>query len=367
MLTSDFGNYSEADSTVTNSSNFNSESSDYLTGSEIDQIEPISGEKKTKNKSRSRTQKKVKYWTLPTMSSGTFNPSMLTARQQLQYLAQKSKLGEESDSLELSPLRLDRIKFEEMKSMTTASKDQEHGNNISVNHNLTGNFVPSSPSSRNGSNSKTSSRGSKLKEEISSSPTTATTSVDDKLEKMRKQSIESKQKKSKKVKVSAEPEETVQQTAETADNSLQVVEDTTKMDNYNLTPDSDRVITNVTEEKNSDIITSVETVTSSLIFTAEALTSTECLTTTPSASSIDTSITAEVSTYIKTDVITFTPAPSNSYSLFGNVKSFLFDYKSQHQKHFENFLKDFAKRLGLSPDDEIVKKKREEIINKGMI
>ena len=25
----------------------------------------------------------------PTMSSGTFNPSMLTARQQLQYLAQK--------------------------------------------------------------------------------------------------------------------------------------------------------------------------------------------------------------------------------------------------------------------------------------
>ena len=363
MLTSDFGNYSEADSTVTSSSNFNSESSDYLTGSEIDQIEPISGEKKTKNKSRSRTQKKVKYWTLPTMSSGTFNPSMLTARQQLQYLAQKSKLGEESDSLELSPLRLDRIKFEEMKSMTTASKDQEHGNNnnISVNHNLTGNFVPSSPSSRNGSNSKTSSRGSKLKEEISSSPTT--TSVDDKLEKMRKQSTESKQKKSKKVKVSAESEESVQQTAETADNSLPVAEDTTKMDSYNLTPESDSVITNVTEEKNSEIITSVEIVTSSLIFTAE----TECLTTTTPSASIDTSITAEVFTDIKTDVITFASAPSNSYSLFGNVKSLLFDYKSQHQKHFENFLKDFAKRLGLSPDDEIVKKKREEIINKGMI
>ena len=51
------------------------------------------------------------------MSSGTFDPSMLTARQQLQYLAQKSKLGEESESLELSPLRLDRIKFEEMKSL----------------------------------------------------------------------------------------------------------------------------------------------------------------------------------------------------------------------------------------------------------
>lgn len=90
----------------------------------------------TARKKRTKKTPRVKYWTLPTMSSGTFNPRLLTERQQLQYLAQKSIGRETEDSLEMSPLRLDRIKLEEMRSMRLSSE-------LSMVHDKTA--LPSSP------------------------------------------------------------------------------------------------------------------------------------------------------------------------------------------------------------------------------
>lgn len=78
---------------------------------------------------RSKKTARVKYWTLPTMSSGTFDPNMLTERQQLQYLKSKgasSGNGANEDMLEYSPLRLDRIKLEEMRSMKGGSNTNTH-------------------------------------------------------------------------------------------------------------------------------------------------------------------------------------------------------------------------------------------------
>ena len=76
-----------------------------------------------KSSKKRKSMPRVKYWTLPTVSSGTFDPRFLTERQQLQYLAaQKERAAEDSGDaelmmLEMSPLRLDRIKLEEMRSM----------------------------------------------------------------------------------------------------------------------------------------------------------------------------------------------------------------------------------------------------------
>ena len=315
MLTSDFGNYSE----ITTDS-LNSESSQYFS-SEIDTNNSINEQigdgtisAKKRSKTRPRSHKKVKYWTLPTMSTGTFNPSMLTARQQLQYLAQKSKLGEESDSLELSPLRLDRIKFEEMKSMSAGSnhgvnKEQnESGFNIKE---LTSPKTPSrdsslinnlsSPSPRNSSrhqqqSSSLPARGSKLKEEIASSPTRKLL----------------KSKKSKKT-------ETV-----TLDKSYNL--------SVSMKDKKDTTSTSSTDIPGDNVSVSNESICSSSI----------------TENSVE-------------------PAATSRASFFGTVKGLLFDYKETRRNHFETFLKDFAKRLGLSPDNEIIKKKREEIINKGMI
>lgn len=347
MLTSDFGNYSESDSTVTSSTeifNFNSESSDYP-GSEIDHLENNSGRKQsqTKSKSRSRSQKKVKYWTLPTMSNGTFNPSMLTARQQLQYLAQKSKLGEESDSLELSPLRLDRIKFEEMKSLT-GNSGKEHDNSTSpkaANNSIVGS--PSSPLNRSSSKVFATARGSKLKEEISSSPTMKSKEPSKTKKTARNKSNELKEQKSSK-KIKTDPiESSAIQNVE--NHSAPTVVATSNDENIaNILTDSDHGASKI-----DDHIENIKTDKTS------------------------------TNNYLTTNHITFTDINHINFtdnekvinptgnSFFGNVKSFLFDYKAHHVKHFENFLKDFTKRLGLSPDDEIIKKKREEIMRKGMI
>lgn len=287
MLTSDFGNYSE----ITTDS-LTSESSEYLSS----EIDPQNSNENTKKrtKSRPRTQKKVKYWTLPTMSSGTFNPSMLTARQQLQYLSQKSKLGEESDSLELSPLRLDRIKFEEMKSMSAGgSKEQNETNASQV-----------SPKPRDSSRAQNQQfqdqqtfsprASSKLKEEMARSPSNK----------------ERKVKKSKK-----------------AVNLFTV-----------------RETKSFAVEKDSI-----------------------------SARSPATVITPPITAISPVSVLSSSDSPSSyvqvekQSSFLGTVKGLIFDYNQHRRNHFENFLKDFAKRLGLSPVDEIVQKKREEITNKGMI
>lgn len=352
MLTSEFGNYSETDTDsiliTSDSFNLNSESSDFH-GSEIDTPENIN-ERKIKSKSRSRAQKKVKYWTLPTMSNGTFNPSMLTARQQLQYLAQKSKLGEESDSLELSPFRLDRIKFEEMKSLAgLSSKEQEHqplnfGNSTPV-------IQPSSPSNRTFSSSKNV-RGSKLKEEISSSPT-ASKPKETKSKEVRKDANESKQKSSKKIKVS---EEKMVVTAMSSDPPV--------LKGFTITAAFEKDV--VPMDDSGLIFNTVNKATAPCV--AADIASSLANATAKDINNISDAPIDDVSATLLAALPAALPAAlHDSNSFFGNVKNFLFDYKSHHRKHFENFLKDFSKRLGLSPDDEIVKKKREEIIRKGMI
>ena len=70
-----------------------------------------------KKQSKKRAKNRIKYWSLPTVSSGTFDPRLLTERQQLAYLAQKSR-GVGDDALEVSPLRLDRLKLEEKRMMS---------------------------------------------------------------------------------------------------------------------------------------------------------------------------------------------------------------------------------------------------------
>ena len=344
MLTSDYGNYSATDS-------LNSESSEYLSS----EIDPQNGNEsntgngaiisKKRSKTRPRSQKKVKYWTLPTMSSGTFNPSMLTARQQLQYLAQKSKLGEESESLELSPLRLDRIKFEEMRSLNAggANKEQHESSpspssssshtkeSISPKSNSHSRIQsPLSPSPRYSSSkhqqssSSQPARGSKLKDEIVSSPTTA---KDRKLKQLKKAAIKS------------------------------VSESETGVES---------------------VVATAATVGTSIIPGTTATTATDNTTTsTAAAANVNTSIIPDITASITNELTCPSPStgiaqlsmrpPSTRTSFFGTVKGLLFDYNETRRIHFENFLKDFANRLGLSPDDEIVVKKRDEIINKGMI
>lgn len=363
MLTSDFGNYSESDSTVTSSTesfNLNSESSDYP-GSEIDHLDNNSGRKQshTKSKSRSRSQKKVKYWTLPTMSNGTFNPSMLTARQQLQYLSQKSKLGEESDSLEMSPLRLDRIKFEEMKSLT-GNSGKEHENSATspkTANSSTGS--PSSPSNRSTSSkvgTTAAARGSKLKEEVSGSPTIKEPSKAKKI--ARSKSIEPKeQKSSKKLKTDS--------IVQYVDSQASSVVTTSNDDSITATENvTDRVTNDHNDEHSNDTELSIN---NNHINPYENINNNNHVTDNENIT-INNQVTdnnriANDNCTINNEKIT----DSSSNSFFGNVKSFLFDYKAHHVKHFENFLKDFAKRLGLTPEDEIVKKKREEIMRKGMI
>jgi hypothetical protein len=332
MLGSDFTNFSEADSTLTSASSafLNSEScsSDYP-GSEIDMNGEILPKKQQRSKSRHRAQKKVKYWILPTMSSGTFDPSMLTARQQLQYLAQKSKLGEESESLELSPLRLDRIKFEEMKSMSPKEQLQSEagfrnsvsnatnstGNANSINHSLiavSAVHVPSSPLTKSTPSNKGRSApggGSKLRDEIMSSPVSKTRKI-----------------------TSAKKEK--------GKNQKKLVEEADiKIDTRSM-----------------DIATESVAVKSSAVIMANTLD----LQSDPKISSFSAASTVSSNT-------TSTPVPLKSYSLFADMKNYLFNYNEHRQKHFETFLQNFAKRLGLSTDDEIVQRKREEIVNKGMI
>lgn len=297
MLTSDFGNYSEitTDSLTSDSSEYlSSEVDNYSNNNKTindnnknnDNDSNYNGIKK-KSKTKPRSQKKVKYWTLPTMSNGTFNPSMLTARQQLQYLSQKSKLGEESDSLELSPLRLDRIKFEEMKSLNSDLKNSHESttpNQKEQNSPRSLNAI-SSPSPNHRQQMSHPTRGSKLKEEIASSPTN----------------------KSKRT-----------------ENNLKT-ESLNDLNNEATNLDQSDSLTNLTQ---SDNLTNLNQ--------SDYLTST----------------------------ITQDPAKP---SFFGTVKGLIFDYNETRRNHFETFLKDFAKRLGLPPSDEIVKAKREEIIKKGMI
>lgn len=329
MLTSDFASYSETDSLISSSSGYLSSEIDSASNETNENSSNNSTESpsaKKRSKSRQRAQKKVKYWTLPTMSSGTFNPSMLTARQQLQYLAQKSKLGEESDSLELSPLRLDRIKFEEMKSLS--SKEQENSMPSNKPQMLTGPSSPlstnstlsksqSSPSAR--SNSKQPQRSSKLKEEVSSSPLRESTKA---------ARMKNSNSKAKKVKSSAEESDTL---AIKSDNVIQ------------LPPSSQ---TEVTKSISKDTEENVKSMTES-----------------------DHNNTAAINGSI--DNVCINPASLSvelpKTSLFESARNFLFNYNDNRRKHFDNFLKDFAKRLGLSVDDEIVQRKKQEIINKGMI
>ena len=324
MLTSDFQPYSETDSLIS------STSSEYLS-SEIDSVtnENITNLSMTlstcaKKRSKSRSQKKVKYWTLPTMSSGTFNPSMLTARQQLQYLAQKSKLGEESESLELSPLRLDRIKFEEMRSMSL--KEQENctlpnqtkpqmllslppGSPLSTN--LVALQMPTSPS--NGRKQRPPS--SKLTESVPSD------------KKVRKPNMKRRE-------------------------LLDKLED---------------------RESADEIVTQVR---------VDEISLPQCIPTLPSFSPVllqqEQASSAPVITINNNskdesvvDITTFPGnVPKTSVSSLKNY--FAFNYQEHRGKHFENFLKDFAKRMGkfncVEEEMEIiVQRKREEIINKGMI
>lgn len=67
---------------------------------------------------------------MPTVSSGTFDPRFLTERQQLQYLAQKTLSSGGDDTLEVSPLRLDRIKLEE-KRMLELQQRTKHTDEVS--------------------------------------------------------------------------------------------------------------------------------------------------------------------------------------------------------------------------------------------
>lgn len=328
MLTSDFGNYSTGSelseylSSEIDPQNANNESNVNVSNSGSG-----SGSKK-RSKTRPRTQKKVKYWTLPTMSSGTFNPSMLTARQQLQYLAQKSKLGEESDSLEMSPLRLDRIKFEEMKSMSGSgsngiNKDEATSPKepISSPKSNSRSQMPSSPSPRSSPakpQQSTSARGngSKLKEEIAGSPLGSKPKRD--------------KKEKKKVKL-----------LDVKENVVDIKE-------------------NVVVTKNN-VIGTVDTMYTKDNSDTEAtrdISDTKDIDTVQLTSNLPTSTQSTSAEFLR-------PSRPSSSSFFGTIKGFL--YNEHRQKHFETFLKDFAKRLGLSPDDELVKKKREEIINKGMI
>jgi hypothetical protein len=373
MLTSDFGNYSENDSISTNSLtsdsfNLNSESSDFQ-GSEIDTPESIgSNERKVKSKARTRVQKKVKYWALPTMSSGTFNPSMLTARQQLQYLAQKSKLGEESDSLELSPLRLDRIKFEEMKSMAgNSSKDHEYAGNYN-----TPGPQPSSPSNRTNVSSSKSVRGSKLKEEISNSPIPPSKSKSKDTKESGKFHVSDlKQKNAKKVKISVENTETIMATISSESENIQRrISDTSSIaenivkDTFANEQEAPTVILTKDIIETDDVTKKISsnTTNSNLPVNNETVDTTKNISDNiaiPNRPFND--LSSDYPLNSQSDDI------SGSNSLFDKVKTFLFDYQSHHRKHFENFIKDFANRLGLSLDDEVVKKKREEIMGKGMI
>ena len=322
MLTSDFQPYSETDSLIS------STSSEYLS-SEIDSVtnENITNLSMTlstcaKKRSKSRSQKKVKYWTLPTMSSGTFNPSMLTARQQLQYLAQKSKLGEESESLELSPLRLDRIKFEEMRSMSL--KEQENctlpnqtkpqmllslppGSPLSTN--LVALQMPTSPS--NGRKQRPPS--SKLTESVPSD------------KKVRKPNMKRRE-------------------------LLDKLED---------------------RESADEIVTQVR---------VDEISLPQCIPTLPSFSPVllqqEEASSAPVIAINNNSKDEYAATfPSNVPKTVVSVtspKNFAFNYQEHRGKHFENFLKDFAKRMGkfncVEEEMEIiVQRKREEIINKGMI
>lgn len=336
MLTSDLSSkYSESDSNnyATASSSLTSSefSSDYP-GSEADVFgegeesanenncnSPSGGGHKKRSKSRNRIQKKVKYWTLPTMSSGTFNPSMLTARQQLQYLAQKSKLGADSDSLEMSPLRLDRIKFEEMKSLgstnsnnTTSSplsKDSDFSSNSqSHNHNHSNNqyLIPSSPSPSSSLKSKSPKRDrpSQLKENICSSPLSSTAN-----KKSNKKSEARKPEKSKVERIGKDDVNDIKSPIFSND-----IKSLNSSNNHikSLNPSNDHIKSNSLE-------------------------------------------------------VSVSERSVGNASLLNNIKGYLFDYNNQRRKHFENFLKDFAKRMGVAADDELIERKREEIVNKGMI
>lgn len=297
MLTSDFGNYSEI---VTDS--LTSESSEYLS-SEIDLQTHENGEvTKKRTKPRPRTQKKVKYWTLPTMSTGTFNPSMLTARQQLQYLSQKSKLGEESESLELSPLRLDRIKFEEMRSMSAGSSSKEQNeNNASVQ------VSPKSIARDQQTQTFSPRAGSKLKDEIASSPTNM-------------------QRKVKKPKKSG------------SSSAFTVCK--TKTESV------------VIEKSSRNVPITVLNLPAAVVLCPAVISPLSAIS--PAINVLSPSDSSDVTV-------------ESRPSFFDSVKGLLFDYNQHRRNHFETFLKDFSKRLGLSPDDGIVKKKRDDIINKGMV
>ena len=322
----DHNNYSNAPSTTASSSFITSEFSDY-TASEGDVFNEDSlneasginssnggsnGHKK-RTKSRHRIQKKVKYWTLPTMSSGTFNPSMLTARQQLQYLAQKSKLGSESDSLEMSPLRLDRIKFEEMKSLSSSSTSSTTINSSSSPlskdsefHSLS-QFNPNSPLNST-PKSKRDQRGNQLKENICSSPLSSTAN------RSKNRSDKTKSK-------------------------VQIIEKS-KSFNEIKSPLVSKDFKSLSVANNLSPISSND----------------------PKSSPI-----------IPKNLSSNTPKDTKSSvnaSLLNNIKGYLFDYNGQRRKHFENFLKDFAQRISASTTeevDELIERKREEIINKGMI
>lgn len=67
--------------------------------------------------------KHVKFWTLSTVSSGKFNPSRLTERQQIAFVAAKSS-AVNVDDFEASPYRLDRLAVQAIPSSTHSRPKQ---------------------------------------------------------------------------------------------------------------------------------------------------------------------------------------------------------------------------------------------------
>jgi hypothetical protein len=305
--------------------------------------------KKARSRPRSGSNKKIKYWTLPTMSSGTFNPSMLTARQQLAYLAQKSRLGEESDSLELSPLRLDRIKFEEMKSLTLKEQEFQSSSSPKNSNNNNNNtpFVPSSPSSRASSAMKSSASSkvqSKLKDEIILTPPG---------------------KKFKQVKLSL-----AKSIIPTNFDQIENEKMNEKHNRANATKelptlhkivlpieDEDSTSTSITCDEPSNIINDANGNNVIILTSTDLSCNFEEVLLHNSDLSRDCD-SLELGCINPSPIISSMPPTSKK-----------FDYESHRKGHFENYLKDLAARLGHSgaSGENFIREKRKEIINKGII
>jgi hypothetical protein len=117
------------------------------------------GRSKRSASARKRRQPRVKYWTLPTVSSGTFDPRFLTERQALHYLAHRQRSdanpsanpdSEAEQMLEWSPLRLDHIKLQEMRSLRS-EKQSSPASSVNGRPSILGAKAPGSSGSSDSS------------------------------------------------------------------------------------------------------------------------------------------------------------------------------------------------------------------------